>query len=311
MRPSSSTPDRHVLRDADELRAVLHLPRHGGANLPRRSRGCDHRLYGRASRFGQLLRRGQLRQQQHTPIVTYNGQALVDSTGSGCKVYERSWTATDDCGNTAIHIQTITMADTLAPVITGGEDGQAECDGAGNVDELNLWLAARGARKPPTTAVPSNGLHRPWSAWLQGGETGSVTYVFTATDDCGNSASVDLTFHIVDTTPVASGSQDYDIVCGDYDENALYDITATDVCGGNVTIEIDSVNLQTGTCPIVAFRTYKLTDECGNISFYEQAVNLYDSIAPVLTIESCPMGDTLTVDDLCAADTSVLAFGMP
>ena len=248
-----------------------------------------------------------------TPVITYNGEAMTDSTGSGCRVVERSWSATDDCGNTAIHIQTITIADTLAPVITGGQDGQAECDGNGNESELADWLATRGGAdavdncgnvewQPPTMSGMTAGC----------GETGSVTYTFTAVDDCGNSASVDLSFHIVDTTaPVASGSQDYDIVCGDYNDTALYDITGTDQCGGEVTIEIDSVNLQTGTCPIVMFRTYKLTDECGNASYYEQAVNLYDSIAPVLSIDSCPVGDTLLVDALCEADTSVATMGTP
>src|SRR5690606_3245962 len=49
--------------------------------------------------------------------------ALAETTTAGsCAnnfTVTRTWTATDECGNVTIHVQTITVADTVKPVFTG------------------------------------------------------------------------------------------------------------------------------------------------------------------------------------------------
>src|SRR5690606_15041099 len=53
-----------------------------------------------------------------------------------------TFTATDACGNSVSATATYSIQDTVPPVITGGDDMTVECDGTGNLDDLNNWLTS-------------------------------------------------------------------------------------------------------------------------------------------------------------------------
>ena len=57
----------------------------------------------------------------------------------------RNWTVTDLCGNDTVHEQTITVQDLTNPSLDMmASDSTVECDGMGNMTELNDWLANNG-----------------------------------------------------------------------------------------------------------------------------------------------------------------------
>ncbi|MDT0559690.1 hypothetical protein RM697_13635, partial [Ichthyenterobacterium sp. W332] len=65
-------------------------------------------------------------------------------TGSATVVF----TVTDNCENSATTSATFTIKDTTPPTIdAGAEDMYVECDGEGNVEEFNAWLADYGGAK--------------------------------------------------------------------------------------------------------------------------------------------------------------------
>ena len=106
-----------------------------------------------------------------------------DATGNYTVV--RTFTATDDAGNSASATQTITVQDTTAPEFTSvPADYTSECS-----DDLILDDATASDNCGPVTIDVS-------TETIPGDATGnySVVRTFTATDDAGNSAS-DLTNH--------------------------------------------------------------------------------------------------------------------
>ena len=85
-------------------------------------------------------------------------------------------------------------------MMTAAADSTVECDGMGNVDALNAWLASNGG----ATATDSCGAVT-WSNNVGAmsddcGLTGTTDVWFIATDECGNADSVMASFIIVDTT---------------------------------------------------------------------------------------------------------------
>ena len=91
----------------------------------------------------------------------------------------RTWTATDNCGNSASRVQTILFQDTTAPALNAPEDYTIECS-----DELVLDEAT-------ATDICSSFHIEETSVTTPGNAAGNYTIVrtFTATDDCGNSSS--------------------------------------------------------------------------------------------------------------------------
>ncbi|MBN2508571.1 MAG: hypothetical protein JXQ71_17980, partial [Verrucomicrobia bacterium] len=119
----------------------------------------------------------------------------VDATAPGgcAQGYSitRTWTGTDACGNTASSVQTITVQDTTAPVIT--------C-----ADALTLECPATPVFPPPAASDRCD--PSPVVTFVDATTPGdcaqeySVTRTWTATDACGNAASCSQTITVQDTT---------------------------------------------------------------------------------------------------------------
>ena len=196
---------------------------------------------------------------------------------------ERTFTATDDCGNSTSAIQTITVEDTTAPEFTSiPADYTSECS-----DDLILDDATASDNCGEVTIEVS-------SETIAGDCAGNYTVVrtFTATDDCGNSTSATQTITVQDTTApeFTSIPADYTSECSD--DLILDDATASDNCG-EVTIEVSSETIA-GDCAgnYTVVRTFTATDDCGNSTSATQTITVQDTTAPEWITSSSTSGFT-------------------
>ena len=213
----------------------------------------------------------------------------------GSYTVTRTFTATDDAGNSSSATQTITVEDTTAPEFTSvPADYTVECS-----DEMPMDDATASDNCSEVSITVE-------SETIAGDAAGNYTIVrtFTATDACGNSTSASQTITVEDTTaPELSIPADYTAECSD--ELILDDATATDNCG-EVTIEVSS-ETTAGDCDgsYTVTRTFTATDDAGNSSSATQTITVEDTIAPVLNIPAdytAECTETLTLDDATASD---------
>ena len=238
---------------------------------------------------------------------------------------KRLWEAEDECGNTAVVDQLITVIDSEAPVIefthpllAGAEDGDEvfiECD------ELVVFSAA-------DAAATDNCDPDPQVEFIEtGAVTGdcatdgfltSLTCTWAATDACGNADSITLIITIVDTKApeFVSVPADLTVECG-APLPALEQPEAFDGCG-EVSYSVDST-IVTGNCPnnYQIIRTWTATDACGNSATAQQVITVQDTQAPLLgtppadlTVdltagETVPPATALTATDACDGDVQV------
>ena len=225
----------------------------------------------------------------------------------------RTWTATDDCGNTAQAIQRITVGDTTPPVLSGvPADTNVECDDLGNVPG--------GANVSATDNCDDNvNIEMIETTENTGGCAGAFTLVrtWTATDDCGNTAQATQRITIGDSTPpVLSGvPADRNAECGDNLDVQQVVVTASDNCDDNVDVEMTE-NTEAGDCPdsFTLVRTWTATDDCGNTAQASQRITVGDNTPPVISGvanditlecgESAPDAGNVTATDNC--DNNVL-----
>jgi hypothetical protein len=196
----------------------------------------------------------------------------------------RSWSVSDDCGNSTSHTQTITVQDTTAPELTIPADYTAECSDAHPLEDAS----ATDNCGEVTINEVADTTYSCTNSYV-------VTRTFTATDDCGNSSTATQTITIQDTTaPEISGDVEVMIACEDYDSEVAH-ASATDNCG-NVTLTWTDTQVSGGcVLPIGQYvRNYTATDECGNSSTFEQILTLTDEIAP--TFDSVPADYTIECD---------------
>ena len=186
----------------------------------------------------------------------------------------RTFTATDDAGNSTSATQTITVQDTTAPEFTSvPADYTSECS-----DDLILDDATASDNCGEVTIEVS-------SETIAGDAAGNYTVVrtFTATDDAGNSTSATQTITVQDTTApeFTSVPADYTSECSD--DLILDDATASDNCG-EVTIEVSSETTAgdaAGNYTVV--RTFTATDDAGNSTSATQTITVQDTTAPEFT----------------------------
>ncbi len=122
-----------------------------------------------------------------TATVAYNEEILTSGC-TGSYTVLRTWEATDACGNEAVHVQMITVADTTAPTFVEAlpQDGFADCDAIPEATVLTATdLCGTVTVDFSETEVPGNC-----------SSEYSVVRTWTATDDCGNETSHTQTLQV-------------------------------------------------------------------------------------------------------------------
>ncbi|MBK8966930.1 MAG: HYR domain-containing protein [Lewinellaceae bacterium] len=252
--------------------------------------------------------------------------ALSDDCGAtGSAVV--TFAATDACGNTSYTTATFTIEDTTPPGLTAeAADRTVECDGAGNADDLNAWLAANGGAEA-ADACGSVSWSNDFAGLSDGcGATGSVTVTFTATDECDNESVTTATFTIEDTSDpeLTAEAEDLIVECdgaGNTTDLANWlaangGAEASDACS-DVTWTNDFVELsdgcgETGSTTVI----FTATDDCGNAvqttaTFTIEDTTFPDLVCPKDTVINCEVDPipantgTATVSDAC--DSGVMA----
>jgi len=164
---------------------------------------------------------------------------LTECNGTG--TFTRTWTLQDDCDNVSTAVQTITVEDNTPPTLTASATGRTvECDGSGNLTQLNDWIANHGGM---TVSEACGSVA--WTYTIDGNVPsctgGATTYTFTATDDCDNTTSSSAEFNIVDTEAPAIPNVPADTTINDCILPVAPSPVSTDDCDDDIKIEFSEV----------------------------------------------------------------------
>ncbi|MBU2951172.1 gliding motility-associated C-terminal domain-containing protein [Tamlana agarivorans] len=233
----------------------------------------------------------------------YGGDNTVKcKLGKGIVV---NFTAEDACGNTSSTSAIYHIKDLIAPsIITPAADLTVECDGSGNLAELNNWLTINGgavATEDCSTMTWSNDFTMLSD---ECGETGMAIVIFTVQDACGNETSSTATFKIEDTKAPLTPSTPLDITYECIaDVPPVGSLTAIDDCSGNITaLGVDNIN-NTDPLNIIITRTWTFVDDCSNTSSTTQIITVKDTTPPVLNLP-------VNVTAQCSDNLTPIAFGI-
>jgi len=239
----------------------------------------------------------------------------------------RTFTATDDCGNTSLETQLINVVDTQAPEYAFfPADSTVECSSiVGGPDVLTVGLIADGLPAPVVTDNCSVGLMPTFTdayvSALACPSVGVFTRNFDPVDDgCGNILPArTLTITIIDTlAPVLFGvpvAGDIDCAIGlpplsnvsaeDCDPDVLLVATQEDDDDNSLGLGLPGVN---GVVQVVT-QTFTATDACGLTTVAAVPLRVLDFEEPVLV--SCPADIGPIVarpDDRAAVDFPLPVF---
>lgn len=201
---------------------------------------------------------------------------------------QRTWTATDYCGNSSVAVQIITVRDNTAPTFETPFNEEISCF----QDPLDLSLTGEVVNATDNCS-PADKLEITFSDVIEPILDCSQSYrirrTWRVTDICGNvGAGVQTIFVRDDVKPFFDVPADVTVDCQDADELFITGepTNVTDLCDETPTVTKTDVILA-GDCPndYTIRRTWRVEDDCGNFFEDEQIITVIDTLAPVFTAQ--------------------------
>ncbi len=231
-------------------------------------------------------------------IEAVYSDSLANGTCENSSVITRTWTLTDDCGNTSSDVQIITVQDTTPPTFSVPTDLIIECD----EDATDLSLTGDVNDETDNCATNLDAIFT--DSIVEGSCTNAatITRTWSLTDNCDNTTTFVQTITVVDTTPpTISVPANISVECGeDVSSVNTGTATGTDNCG---SVTISQSDLETAACgnTKTIIRTWTATDECGNASSADQMITVEDTTPPIIddsTIENIEISCGITPDSV-------------
>jgi len=219
--------------------------------------------------------------------------------GNSCEgVITRTWTATDECGNSSTFNQFITIVDTQAPVVNEYDNTiDMPCDAVSN----EIMISAEDCNEVIITFEDQ---------YVSGGCAGKIIRTYSVSDACGNVTTgliqqiitlIDVTAPTVEVAPA-----DVTIECGE--EMPSYSPVWSDNCADELNVSAAS-STSADACTTIISQSWTAADPCGNSTTVSRTITIIDSTAPVFTFapsneeRDCNATDvvaTATADDNCS-----------
>ncbi len=228
------------------------------------------------------------------PVVTFVNDVTVNQTCVNRYTLNRTYRATDACGNSSTCLQTISVFDNVAPSITCPPNVTVSC--IGQVPAINVSAVMTSDNCGGTVTVTH--VSDQISGTMCSNKL-TLTRTYRAIDACGNSATCAQVILVNDQTPPSiTCPAAITVTCASQVPTpSPGSVVASDNCGGSPTVVFVSdvtVN-QTCTNKYMVTRTYRATDACGNSSTCTQAITVNDQTPPTI---SCPANITVTCASL-------------
>jgi hypothetical protein len=198
--------------------------------------------------------------------IVYLGQSTMNATCPGNYQINRTWRATDACGNSTAATQTITVTDNQAPTFTSVP---------GNVT-IQCQQAPPSLSNPVATDNCGGFVNITYLGQVR--TNGNCLYNYTltrtwrATDQCGNATTTAQVIAVQDTqAPVFTNPPaNVTVVCAPNCVPPPATPNATDNCG-SPTVSMQETQSQ-GDCSTgyTVTRTWTATDQCGNPKVHVQ-----------------------------------------
>jgi hypothetical protein len=227
---------------------------------------------------------------------------MGDDDCANTYVIYRIWRATDNCDNTVLETQKITVVDTTKPVLTVPANLTVECDmvpdapvegdatATDNCD-LNVVVVYNGQERTDGSCVDTYTLTRSW----------------TATDCAGNSTTETQTINVQDTTdPTIVVPVDVTVECDMLPSLEEAIVTASDNCDKEVSIRFVDEKRTDGACTdsYTLERTWEAEDNCGNTMTGTQTITVQDTTKPILIV---PANETVECDAVPALEDAIVS----
>ncbi|MEL6923863.1 MAG: T9SS type A sorting domain-containing protein, partial [Bacteroidota bacterium] len=229
---------------------------------------------------------------------------VQEPTAQQGQIITRTYAATDQCGNVAYAKQSLFFdLDNEAPYFTKVPDSQTMSCGSdasfGQVEAADNCSSISVTFEDVRESGDCNGGY-------------SVTRVWTATDQSGNSATASQVFTITkdETPPLFSFVPgDQSLSCGDAVQFGV--ASASDQCS-NTQLRFEDEYTQNAGVEIYT-RTWTAVDDCGNEAFAKQTITVTDNTPPNIVFTPadktifCGQGlsfEAPLVEDLCSSFSS-------
>ncbi|MBK9983805.1 MAG: T9SS type A sorting domain-containing protein, partial [Saprospiraceae bacterium] len=247
-------------------------------------------------------------------VSAMNIQYVATPVSAGCQngqVINRSWIATDECGNKSTGTQHIHLIDVKPPVLqilqpelAGVGDGailKYTCS-EGGIPQWYDDLNAESVYSPPscgsavTIKFEKNTIHA--VNCKRAGYREQQTYHWHAVDVCGNATDLTIIAQLIDTeAPVIHGVPDTACV----DDLAFKFVEATDDCGEAFLRYWDTKIPNPCGNGTAFMRTYEAYDNCGNFTRDTAILIPNDHVGPVMKfvnpkLANLPPGEVLLID---------------
>ena len=239
--------------------------------------------------------------------------------GSNPGTITRTYSVTDQAGNSINVAQTITVDDTIFPTASDPLPVNVQC--IGDVPAPDIAVVTDGADNCSATADISVAFVT--DSPLAGSNPGTITRTYSVTDQAGNSINVAQTITVDDTIfPTASDPLDINVECaGEVPEPDITVVTdEADNCSATADISVAFVSDSpiVGMNPGFITRTYRITDQAGNSIETIQLITIDITEPPEFVddlpqdiilgcMEEAPAPEVLTAIDNCG-DAVVVEF---